>query len=127
MNNSYITGNTRVPRFERPVRIPSGIKLDFAKPRIVFAGSRTDLKLKFHIPVEIKSDDVIKIQLFGGRNNKGSFSNIQCDDERKDGFISVKYNNYFLKISQKKILMAQSPSFHLTVELKKAGLLSVDL
>lgn len=122
-----MSGDIFIPRFERPVRIPSKVKLGFAKPQIAFAGSRTNLKLTFHIPAEIKPDDTIKLQLFGGRNNKGFFQNIQCDDERKDGFVRVKYNDIFLKISQKENPYGTIKIFPPGSGIKKGSFISVSL
>ncbi|MCX7706236.1 MAG: DUF3604 domain-containing protein, partial [bacterium] len=106
-----------VPDFERPIRIPSKVRLTFAKPEVVLSGSKITLKLRFFIPIDVKSDSILKLQLFGGRNNKGNFLGIQCDDEEKDGFISVKYKNQTLRISQKK-----NPYGTITITPDKQGI-----
>lgn len=114
-----------VPRFKRPIRIPSRVKLGFAKPEIVFAGSKTNLILKFYIPIDVEPNDILNLQLFGGRNNKGSFSNIQCVDEKKDGFITVQYNSISLKISQKNNPSGTITIFPPATGIKKACFITV--
>ncbi len=90
-----------VPEFVRPIRIPVNSNLKTAEPEIVFAGKKTSIKLTFQIPVNLNPFDPIKLQIFGGRNNKGEMLNIQTDDSKKDGFIYVLYRNIHLKVSQK--------------------------
>ncbi|MEM4314513.1 MAG: DUF3604 domain-containing protein [Thermoplasmata archaeon] len=89
-----------IPKFDRPIRIPMHIILKRAEPESIFVWEKVNIKLSFFIPININHRDILKLQVFGGRNNKGEFLNIQCDNPSEDGFISVKYKNNVLKISR---------------------------
>jgi len=90
-----------IPDFEKPIRIPAKVKTEIAQPPVAIAGTKITLRLKFLILKYIGPEEILKLQIFGGRNNKGWFSNIQLDNPKEDGFILVKYNNVQLKVSQK--------------------------
>jgi hypothetical protein len=92
--------NIFIPDFEKPIRIPARVKIEIAQPPVAIAGTKITLRLKFSISKDIEPEEILKLQIFGGRNNKGYFPNIQIDDPEKDGFILVKCNNVQLKTSQ---------------------------
>lgn len=117
--------NIFAPDFERPIRIPGRIRLKRAKPEIVFAGKKTTLRLSFEIPINVKSGEILKIQLFGGRNNKGTIVNLQTSEPEKDGFISVRCNGSPLKISQKNIPYGTITIFPQEKEIKKGTKIDV--
>ncbi|MCM8788420.1 MAG: hypothetical protein NC907_01380 [Candidatus Omnitrophica bacterium] len=79
-----------IPNFERPIRIPSRIKIKAAQPEIAIAGEKITLRLKFLISKKIKQEELLKLQIFGGRNNKWIFSNLHTTDPEKDGYVFAK-------------------------------------
>ncbi|HPP07932.1 MAG TPA: DUF3604 domain-containing protein [bacterium] len=92
--------NIHVPKFERPIRIPGRVKITFSRPSFVFAGQKATLKLQFLLSRNIRPHSSVKLQIAGGRNNKGYFSNIQITSKKADGFICAKLKNRNLKISK---------------------------
>ncbi len=66
-----------IPEFERPIRIPARIRIEIAQPNTATAGKKITLRMKFPIPKNIEPGETLKLQIFGGRNNKGYFKNLQ--------------------------------------------------
>ena len=92
--------NIYIPDFRRPIRIPGRVKITHASPSFIFAGQKTTLRLRFFISKDISPCLSVKLQISGGRNNKGDFANIQITSEKQDGFVCVRLKKKNLKISE---------------------------
>ena len=79
-----------IPAFHKPIRMPSWLKSDYCHPEIAMAGEKISIRMQCCLTKNIKRENTLKLQLFGGRNNKGIFSNLQLEDPDKDGFVSVE-------------------------------------
>ena len=90
---------TFIPDFERPIRVPARIRMTHVQPCIAVAGEKITLRLKFPIPKEIRQDEMIKLQIYGGRNNKGIFPDLHTTNPRKDGYVFAETSSrLFVKI-----------------------------
>ncbi|MCM8815423.1 MAG: hypothetical protein NC931_05530, partial [Candidatus Omnitrophica bacterium] len=79
--------------------IPARIRMTHVQPCIAVAGEKITLRLKFPIPKEIRQDEMIKLQIYGGRNNKGIFPDLHTTNPRKDGYVFAETSSrLFVKI-----------------------------
>ncbi|MBN1343294.1 MAG: DUF3604 domain-containing protein [Phycisphaerae bacterium] len=79
-----------VPKFVRPVRIPEQIPLQTAEPPYALAGQKSTWRLTFKLARDIKPNQTLRLELWGGRNNKGSFRPVQIAKPNADGSLSVQ-------------------------------------
>ncbi len=79
-----------VPEFVRPIRIPERVPLDRAEPPFALAGERSTWQLTFRLARDIKPDQTLRLELWGGRNNKGTFRPVQVTTPSGDGYLSAK-------------------------------------
>jgi len=78
-----------VPSFTRPIRLPPPLRLPPAEPAFAIAGRMGSWTLPLVLEKDVSADSMLKLQLFGGRNNKGAFTDAQCADPRAPGYVSV--------------------------------------
>ncbi len=62
-----------IPAWSRPLRVPEEIGITHAEPPVAIAGERSTWRLPFVLSREAPPGSVLKLQLVGGRNNKGRF------------------------------------------------------
>lgn len=79
-----------VPRWERPIRIPERVPILHTDPEVALAGEESTWQLPFRLAEELSPDSVLKLQLFGGRNNKGVFEGAQAEHPEQDGYLTMR-------------------------------------
>jgi hypothetical protein len=79
-----------MPAWERPIRIPESIEITHTDPVFAIAGKTGIWRVPFKLPKDIPAKSVLKLQLWGGRNNKGAFSGVQIDNPKAEGFIAAE-------------------------------------
>ncbi|MCX7886396.1 MAG: DUF3604 domain-containing protein [Verrucomicrobiae bacterium] len=79
-----------VPAWRRPIRIPEEIPLTRAEPPVAVAGEMVTLRLPLQLARDVPPDATLKLQLWGGRNNKGTFPGAQVRDPKADGYVSAR-------------------------------------
>ena len=87
------SASTYIPRWERPIRIPETVPLEHTAPEFAFAGQKSTWELPFRLSEEIEADAVLKLQIFGGRNNKGVFINPQVKRPEEDGYLTLRIDD----------------------------------
>jgi len=78
-----------VPKWKRPVRIPPRVSLMHAEPGFVMASQPGRLRLAFRLAEDVREGEELKLQLFGGRNNKGGFMKARSDSPVDEEDIAV--------------------------------------
>jgi len=106
-----------IPRWERPIRIPERVSLEHSEPTVAFAGEKATWQLRFRLSEPIDADTVLKLQLFGGRNNKGVFVDPQVERPADDGYVTMKTG-----AAEELSLEADEHAGSFVVELPEAGL-----
>jgi len=79
-----------VPPFQRPIRIPERVPLLHAEPSFALAGEKGTWELPFRLTDDIPAGAALKLQLFGGRNNKAAFTGPQADRPEAEGYLTVR-------------------------------------
>ncbi len=77
------------PDWKRPIRIPGEIPLTHAEPPVATAGGFSTWRLPFQLCKDVPPGAALKVQLWGGRNNKGTFPGAQTRDPQADGYVSA--------------------------------------
>ena len=62
-----------MPEWSRPIRVPEHIQITHAEPSFAIAGETSTCRLRFVLSTEPPADSTLKLQVAGGRNNKGQF------------------------------------------------------
>lgn len=62
-----------MPAWDRPLRVPEAIEITHTEPPFAIAGERSAWRLPFVLSREVRPGSVLRLQLVGGRNNKGRF------------------------------------------------------
>jgi len=78
-----------VPAFVRPIRVPERVPLGRAEPEAALAGEKGTWTLPLRLTDAVEAGAMLKLQVFGGRNNKGSFKAPQVDRPADDGYVSI--------------------------------------
>ena len=63
-----------MPAWSRPIRIPASIEITHTDPPFAVAGARARLRVPFKLSQDVSPGADLRLQLWGGRNNKGAFS-----------------------------------------------------
>lgn len=71
-----------MPTWNRPIRIPRHIDITHTDPPFAIAGERSTWRIPFKLSQDIPGGFPLKIQLWGGRNNKGQFPDAQVTDPK---------------------------------------------
>jgi len=79
-----------MPPWRRPIRIPSEIPLTHAEPPVAVAGGSSTWRLPFQLAKDVPPGTLLKLQLWGGRNNKGHFPGAQVTRPQADGYVSAE-------------------------------------
>lgn len=79
-----------VPPWRRPIRIPEEIPLTHAEPPLAIAGGFSTWRVPFELGKDVPPGSVLKLQLWGGRNNKGTFPGAQVTRPQADGYVSAE-------------------------------------
>lgn len=78
-----------LPSWERPIRIPHEVPIEHSDPEVAIAGKKSTWRLRFRLADDVTPGSAIGLQVFGGRNNKGAFTDLQTDRPQKDGFLTA--------------------------------------
>ncbi|MCX6899614.1 MAG: DUF3604 domain-containing protein [Verrucomicrobia bacterium] len=76
--------------WKRPIRIPEEIALTHAEPPFAIAGGFSTWRVPFQFSKDMPPGSVLKLQLWGGRNNKGVFTGAQATRPQADGYVSAE-------------------------------------
>ncbi|MBI2442150.1 MAG: DUF3604 domain-containing protein [Lentisphaerae bacterium] len=79
-----------IPKWERPIRIPESIPLKQADPARAVAGELGAWQLPFELSRDIGPSEVLRLQVVGGRNNKGLFAGLQTETPSGDGYLTAR-------------------------------------
>jgi hypothetical protein len=78
-----------MPAWSRPLRIPEQIEITHAEPPFAFAGETFAWNLPFTLSKDVPPGADLRLQLWGGRNNKGAFFDLQTEDPDAGGYIAA--------------------------------------
>lgn len=81
------------PGWTRPIRIPAAIPLQHAEPPCARAGELGTWTLPFVLARAVPAGTTIRLQLQGGRNNRGGFAGAQVDNPAAEGYLSASLND----------------------------------
>ena len=81
---------TTIPQWRRPVRIPENVAVERADPPVALAGETAAWTLRFRLDRDVRPGAALKLQLFGGRNNKGKFEAPQTDSPDKNAYVTAR-------------------------------------
>jgi len=83
-----------MPAWTRPIRIPESVEITHAEPPFAIAGEKGSWRIPFRLSKDVSAGSTLKVQLWGGRNNKGAtFAALQTDDPKAEGFVAAKLND----------------------------------
>jgi len=78
-----------MPLWQRPIRIPERIAIEHSEPPVALAGEKSTWRLPFRLADDVAPGSVLRLQVFGGRDNKGVFEGLQTDGPGEDGYVSA--------------------------------------
>lgn len=78
-----------LPRWDRPIRIPERVQVEHADPEFALAGEKSTWRLPFSLAEGVAPGAMLRLQLFGGRNNKIEFEHPQADRPGGDGYVTA--------------------------------------
>ena len=79
-----------MPGWARPIRIPEHIEITHTEPSFAIAGEMSTWCVPFKLSKDVPAGSILKFQLCGGRNNKGSFLDAQIGNPERDGYIAAE-------------------------------------
>lgn len=79
-----------MPLWRRPIRIPEDIEITHADPAYATAGERGQWRVPFRLSKDVAAGSKLKVQLWGGRNNRIVFEQPQTDDPGADAYIAAE-------------------------------------
>jgi len=77
------------PSFQRPLRIPERIALCTASPAFARAGDQGTWRLPLVLADAVAPGGKVYLYVFGGRNSRGQWENLQIDEPSGDGYVSL--------------------------------------
>jgi len=89
------SGNSMIAlkQFEKPVRVPSSVPVEYAQPAYAKAGETSNWILKFTVSRDIEEGREFYFYAFGGRNNKGEWGNFQSKSSSEPGYVEITKEN----------------------------------
>ncbi|OGV78586.1 MAG: hypothetical protein A3K19_32115 [Lentisphaerae bacterium RIFOXYB12_FULL_65_16] len=82
-----------MPPWARPIRIPESIEVTHADPAFAIANECGTWRLPFRLAKDVPAGAVLKLQVCGGRNNKGNFPGAQTANPNGDGYLSARLDD----------------------------------
>ncbi|MFC1453903.1 DUF3604 domain-containing protein [Verrucomicrobiota bacterium] len=79
-----------MPKWSRPIRIPKGIEITHVEPPFAIAGEKSTWRIPFKLSKDVPANSALKLQLWGGRNNKNSFAATQIEHPEAEGYIAAE-------------------------------------
>ena len=79
-----------MPVWSHPIRIPAGIEITHAEPPFAIAGETSTWRIPFQLSKDVPPGSDLRLQLWGGRNNKGSFTGTQLENADARGLITAE-------------------------------------
>ena len=76
-----------MPDWARPIRLPRPIDITHTDPPFAIAGETSTWRVPFRLSKDVPTGVPLKVQLWGGRNNKGNFPDAQVTDPRGNGYV----------------------------------------
>jgi len=80
----------KLPAFERPIRIPKQVPLERAKPPFARAGETSSWRVSLKLARAVRPGQPLRLELWGGRNNKGGFRPAQVTKPSADGYVTAR-------------------------------------
>jgi len=80
----------QIPAWSRPLRIPEPIEITHADPPYALAGETSCWRLPFTLSQDVPTGAELRLQLWGGRNNKGGSCELQTEDPSAVGFVAAE-------------------------------------
>jgi len=78
-----------LPPWERPIRIPQEVPIEHSDPEVALAGEKSTWRLRFRLAGDVAPGSSIGLQVFGGRNNKGTFTDLQTERPQEDAYLTA--------------------------------------
>jgi len=78
-----------MPPLKRPIRVPESVPLRHAEPRVAIAGRKGTWRLPFRLRANVAPNATLRLQVFGGRNNRGAFGDCQTENPSGDGYVAA--------------------------------------
>ena len=79
-----------MPAWSRPIRIPETIEITHTDPPCAFAGETFAWRIPFTLSKDVPAGAELHLQLWGGRNNKGAFFDLQTEEPNAPGYASAE-------------------------------------
>jgi len=73
------------PAFERPVRIPANVQVQFARPRVIRAGEACCCSVPFIVAEDVPQDAPVHILIQAGRHVKGAWRGVKTEPAGAEG------------------------------------------
>ena len=71
--------NVFVPPWERPIRIPGRVPVMHVEPGFAIVEEKSQWRLTFQLAEDVAGGAELKLQMFGGRNNRSTFQKWRLD------------------------------------------------
>lgn len=78
-----------MPPWTRPLRMPEAIPVSHAEPPYAFAGQVATWRVPFTLARDVPPRSLLRLQLQGNRNNRGTFEHAQVEDAGAAGYVSA--------------------------------------
>ena len=79
-----------MPAWARPIRIPESIEITHTEPVFAIAGETGIWRVPFKLSNDVPAGSILKMQLWGGRNNKSMFIGAQIKHPEAEGYIAAE-------------------------------------
>lgn len=79
-----------LPKWQRPIRIPESIEITHTEPPFAIAGETSSWRAPFRLSKDVPPGAELRLQLWGGRNNKGHFIGAQTERPNVEGYIAAE-------------------------------------
>jgi Protein of unknown function (DUF3604) len=79
-----------IPPWTRPIRIPQPLEITHTAPPFAIAGKTASWRVPFKLSKDVPGEADLRVQLWGGRNNKGVFYGAQIEKPGADGYIAAE-------------------------------------
>ncbi|NQU11045.1 DUF3604 domain-containing protein [bacterium] len=79
-----------MPAWSPPIRIPKDIEITHTDPPLALVDESATWRLSFKLAKVVPAGAELRLQLWGGRNNKGTFFDLQTEDPEAAGYASAE-------------------------------------
>lgn len=106
-----------VPSWSRPIRVPQRLELTHADPPVAIAGETGSWRVPLRLSRDVPAGADLRVQLWGGRNNKGTFDTAQVEDAGAEGYVAAELDD-----GSRLAMQAGEPPGTFAVSLPAGGL-----